>query len=227
MIHHILVFFVFVATIFVVKVEAQCPNGKLLPKLKAEEEFKKWETSQASFKSLKAEFKQTSFLAALEAEEESEGKLWFLVPGRMKWEYTTPESRFYLLNGNTLTQYEPAQNQALIQDLGKYSLGDLIATLLMGAQGISKRFVLEKICDNIDTYELELRPVDSQSARELVTVKVTISVKTNEVQTVSYQDQSGNLTRLKFTEVQKGLELDEKDVALEIPAGVDINDTRK
>ena len=62
--------------------------------------------------SIEATFEQSSYLAALEVAETSRGRVSFLRPGMIRFDYDTPEKQNFLIRDNKFTHYQPEQFQA-------------------------------------------------------------------------------------------------------------------
>jgi outer membrane lipoprotein carrier protein len=70
--------------------------------------------------SFSADFVQTSTLSALEISETATGKAWFSHPGKMKWQYLSPERHDIITNGKTLWIYRPDENQVMQGDAAQF-----------------------------------------------------------------------------------------------------------
>ncbi len=66
---------------------------------------------------LTARFDQKSTNASLGITQEAAGRLLLKRPGRMRWEYATPEVRFFITNGTTLWVYTPGDSQVIVQPM--------------------------------------------------------------------------------------------------------------
>ncbi|MCW7754936.1 outer membrane lipoprotein carrier protein LolA [Desulfobotulus sp. H1] len=60
-----------------------------------------------------ARFHQISVLSAMNISEKAEGRVIFAHPGRMRWEYETPEPRLILTDGTTLWIHSPLEKEVL------------------------------------------------------------------------------------------------------------------
>ena len=58
--------------------------------------------NSAGMTSIACDFMQTKSLKMLDDELVSEGKMYYEQPGMLRWEYTSPRSMIFMLQGNTI-----------------------------------------------------------------------------------------------------------------------------
>jgi outer membrane lipoprotein carrier protein len=88
---------------------------------------------------LRADFKQTYTNTVFGKSSTSTGKVYVLKPGKMRWDYATPEKKHFISDGTTLWVYEPLNRQAYKQDL-KNTVLPVAVTFLYGQGDLSKDF---------------------------------------------------------------------------------------
>lgn len=66
---------------------------------------------------LTARFDQSSTNKSLGITQEAAGRLLLKKPGKMRWEYATPEVRLFITNGTTLWVYTPGDSQVIVQPM--------------------------------------------------------------------------------------------------------------
>src|SRR6185295_13512984 len=77
-------------------------------------------------KDLHARFEQ-QLTTAMGTKKRAAGELWFKKPGRMRWDYSKPEKKMMIADGQTLWVYEPEDEQAFKQELKSSNLPDSVA----------------------------------------------------------------------------------------------------
>ena len=79
------------------------------------------EAQYKEFSELTAKFTQYSFFIGLGRKKEikSEGTVAFKKPGKMSWEYKTPEAQSFVTDGDTLWFYQPDLKQVTLGDFKK------------------------------------------------------------------------------------------------------------
>src|SRR4051794_35442159 len=65
---------------------------------------------------LHAHFEQT-LTSAIGSPKKASGEVWLKKPGRMRWDYSKPEKKLMVADGQILWVYEPEDAQAFKQDL--------------------------------------------------------------------------------------------------------------
>jgi outer membrane lipoprotein carrier protein len=64
-------------------------------------------------KNFRADFRQATTLAAMGQGDEAFGTVVFMKPGRMRWEFQTPQKQSIVADGTTLWIYQPEDHQVL------------------------------------------------------------------------------------------------------------------
>jgi outer membrane lipoprotein carrier protein len=195
---------------------AQSEGGKVLTQV---------ETRYTQLKTLEARFVQDSYLAALDASERSSGEMRFKKPGRMRWEYSAPETQTFLVRDSTVWFYQPEANQVLIDEFRDVLITDLPVAFLMGLGGLSEKFTVSKACLDGDNVVLELRPrgASADEALKGFTLKVDRERLPVGAQVV---DVGGNVTAIQFADRKFDREFSDDVFRTDLPAGTDINDQR-
>jgi outer membrane lipoprotein carrier protein len=105
-----------------------------------------------------ADFEQTYANIALGDTQVSSGHVYFLKPGRMRWDYSPPDEKYLVSDGDVLWAYEPEFNQVVRMDLANNDLPTAIR-FLMGEGDLLADFEIEQIeCEAVDRICLELVP---------------------------------------------------------------------
>jgi chaperone LolA len=88
---------------------------------------------------LSADFRQKYTNTTFGKTSESDGVLFVAKPGKMRWDYTKPEQKFFISDGKTLWVYEPSAKQVLQQSLDDQILPVAI-TFLYGKGDLAAEF---------------------------------------------------------------------------------------
>ncbi len=146
-----------------------------------------------------ADFVQTYSNLALGESQVSEGHVYFLKPGRMRWDYAQPMEKYLISNGEVLWIYEPEFNQAARLDLATSDLPTAIR-FLMGEGNLRADFdVSIAECDRENAICLDLIPTVSEGQyRSLAFVVDTGNYRVRETTIV---DPVGSENRFVFSNV--------------------------
>ena len=88
---------------------------------------------------LTADFRQEYTNSVYGRRSTSDGRLFVVKPGKMRWDYEKPERKFFISDGTTLWVYEEAQKQAFQQSLEDQVL-PVAVTFLYGKGDLRAEF---------------------------------------------------------------------------------------
>lgn len=176
-----------------------------------------------------ARFVQDSYLAALDASERSSGRVWFEKPGRMRWEYESPERQLFVVRDETVWLYQPEANQVMIDRFRDVLISELPVSFLMGLGSLSTDFSVRRACPTDGggaVLELSPRSGGGQSTREGLDSFVLLVNAGRMPVGAKVVDVGGNVTAIRLTEVQPNAPVPSSMFRAEFPPGTDINDQR-
>ena len=115
---------------------------------------------------------------------------------RMRWTYTTPESKLFVFDGAKSWFYIPADRQVTVADIDDRRRAELPFLLIGDADARGRQFIVkEQRRGNLVTTTLQPR---SKSAL-IRTVAIVTSAQTNVIQSIDYTDRDGNRTSFAFS----------------------------
>lgn len=173
-------------------------------------------------RSLRARFTQTSRNVAFgddagPASEPARGRVEFAKPGRMRFEYETPEPSLVVSDGKTLWIYDPVAKEVQVLAVEGDFLSAAAIQFLLGEGRLSESFdVTAKSCAP-DRAELELRPRAETSYER---IDLVVEPATGWIRETTVHDLLGNRTQVAFEEIEAGGPVDEARFRFEPPAGV-------
>ena len=187
----------------------------------------KVQSKYSEVKAIKANFTQSSYLAAVDAGEDSSGEVWLEKPSKMKWQYKEPEEQTFLMNDETLWLYQPLDNQVVIQRVEDVLLTDLPVAFLMGMGDLKKDFKLNKACKAANGTVLQMLPAKADKGNELEGFTMLVDTVTSFPRTVQIVHVGGNKTTITLENTDFKPEIADNTFKAEFPKGIDINDMRK
>ena len=166
-------------------------------------------------------FHQTSTYKALDITDSAEGRIYIKQPGRMRWEYETPEKKYYITDGESLWVYAPEDNQVMTGKaetfFGEGKGGAFLADMTL----IRKYFSVELLPeDPAGYYELKLSPIEPSGDIQAITLSV--SKESFNILQVVTENGYGDDTRFTFEAPEFDRELDNALFAFTPPEGADI-----
>lgn len=182
--------------------------------------------------SLTAKVEQTKVVAFLNAENKSEGRLFYSKPGNYLLEFTKPDKMTLLIVDKTVWHYSPATKQVHIynfknkSDLNKYLVG-----FGSSFDGIKKDFdvVIEEKKKKKKTtyYTLKLIPREETSlANQYQKIMIHVDGELWLPYRIELFEKDDDLTILEFSQFKKNTVLPKEKFEFNIPDGVRVTDHR-
>jgi outer membrane lipoprotein carrier protein len=209
----------------------ECSQGSEMPSTEAQQLLAKVQTTYASIETLHGNFKQDSYVAALDEQETSSGEMWFGKPGKMRWVYAKPRPQTVVINGGTLWLYQPENRQVVIDDIGNVLLSSLPVSFMMGLGNLSRDFELKGACRTGEGVVLRLIPQKkegrSDQGEALEGFDLLVDAAQGLPKGAKISSLGGNETAIVFSELStKGGIQPAGRFVLEYPKGVDVMDRR-
>lgn len=167
-----------------------------------------------------ADFQQETEVKTLNRSLKASGRLSFKRPGKMLWRYEEPKGQIVLADGSHLYFLQPEQNQVIKSPLKNAFRSDIPLSFLLGLGNLKKDFnAVLKATENTQ-YILRLEP--KGEAGGFSEILLGVSRSSADIVWVSIRDAANNLTSLRFSNMKKGVGLQDSLFRLKIPDGVDI-----
>ncbi|MBN1335316.1 MAG: outer membrane lipoprotein carrier protein LolA [Deltaproteobacteria bacterium] len=173
--------------------------------------------------SIRADFVQVSRSASLGEEQRQKGRVLLKRPRKMRWEFTSPDTKLFVTDGQTMWIWSPADNQVIVyKDFSGNAEG--VASLLSDLQQLDERFevtlVDEEIARQRGVYILDLKP--RQEPANFRSLRVSLDRRKLVVQGVAITDSLGNVTDLAFSQVHLDSKVNDGDFTFRVPAGAQV-----
>jgi len=168
-------------------------------------------------KSFRARFREE--LTAVGAPKRTRtGTVYFLKPGRMRWEFDEPSRELIVSDGTQLYNYDPELNQVVEAPLAQALRSPGATEFLLGAGDVAKDFnasLLDGAGDGLTNLRLVPK---SQGNR----VELGLDPNNYNVETIRVIDQLGNVTTLRFTDIMNNAPVSDSIFKFTAPPGADI-----
>jgi outer membrane lipoprotein carrier protein len=179
-------------------------------------------------KDFRARFNQTLTNAAFARKSSSSGEVLLKKPGRMRWNYTQPEPKMYLADGNTLWLFEPEDKQAFKQDLKSSQLPAALA-FLTGQGKLTTEFEVafapKTPYGTPRDYVLSLSPKTPQA--QVKSILFVVEPATFNVRESVITDAQGNVNDLLFSDIRVNTAVPDATFRWSPPPGVRLIDAAK
>lgn len=172
----------------------------------------------AALDTLQASFSQEVVNRDLDLVEAASGQVTLSKPGRFRWDYTEPFERVIVADGERVWLYEADLDQVTVRRLDA-GLGETPAALLTGSVSILDRFdYLGSESGEDGLTWVTLGPKDDAADFEFI----RLGFDGAELRQLALADRLGQTTRIRFSAIRKGLEVDDATFTFEPPPGADV-----
>ena len=171
-----------------------------------------------------ADFVQTYKGGVLRKELTEKGRMQIRKPGRMRWEYTTPERKLFVSDGVKMYYYLPADKQVTVSAVPPDDVATGPALFLSGKGNVTRDF-RSSLANAPSTFPagtraLKLEPTKPQPDYDWLVVLVDSG--TLALRGLQATDAQGGVSTFTFTNLKENIGLADKDFAFSMPRGVDV-----
>jgi chaperone LolA len=164
-----------------------------------------------------ARFTQTYTNTALDESSTSGGWVRYMRPGRMRWDYTRPDIRLFLIDGTDLWIYEPAQAQYYTQPLDESDLPTALR-FLTGEGRLADDFRISLVRQDQDSALLELVPRLPEG--DYQKLRLRVDLQSFQIRQTILYDPLGNTNTFSFDDWEPNQGFTAEDFRFVPPPGV-------
>ena len=173
-------------------------------------------------KTLQAEFTET--YSGLGTERSESGTLWLKKPGKMRWEYRSPQEKLFLSDGKDTWFYLPADRQARRTPVKQ--LDDLRSPLafLLGKAKLEKELEALSVASDISPLtpgDMVLRGIPKAMAGRVNQVILEITPE-HLISRIAVEEADGSQTEYRFNEQKENIQVSDQRFRFAPPAGVEV-----
>lgn len=165
----------------------------------------------------KGRFAQMVLDKNLKMLQQSTGSMQFSRPGKFRWEYDKPYEQVIVGDGAKLWVYDKDLNQVTERKLDR-ALGESPAALLAGSNEIDKSYILTSIGNQEGLDWLEAVPKSKDTAFE----RIRLGFGKTGLDAMELRDQFGQVTVIKFADVERNGKLAPDAFTFTPPKGADV-----
>jgi outer membrane lipoprotein carrier protein len=142
-------------------------------------------------------------------------------PGRMRWNYTSPERKTFVSDGTKLYSYIPDDRQVIVTTMPSDDSATTPALFLTGKGNIARDFTAS-YADTTTPAAPALKLVPRRPETEYETLVVVLDPASLRITSLTTTDHQGGLSTFLFTNLKENRGLSDKEFAFRIPRGVDV-----
>ncbi len=172
-----------------------------------------------------AEFTQRYERRLLRRKVEEKGMVSVKKPGRMRWEYRSPEEKVFVTDGAKTYFYLPAENQVMVSHQPQGAMGMEEGSpfeLLAGRGRLSDSFTPSFSGEAAAAGGIVLRLDPKKPREEFEVVELEVEPQTGRILRVVLIDGASNRTEFVFDDVRENVGLPESLFRFAIPSGVEV-----
>ena len=167
-----------------------------------------------------ADFRQETEIKALNRRLTAWGKVYFRRPGKMLWRYDEPKGQVLLADGEYLYFYQPEEKQVIKSRLSSAIRSNTPLSFLLGMGDLKRDFKATLVNSEQKQYVVRLAP--NEAIGGMANLLLGIEIKEFDIHWVQIEDAVGNVTTIRFSDMQRGVGLKDSFFRLEVPDEVEI-----
>ena len=168
-----------------------------------------------------ADFVQESEGGLLRKKQVERGVVQIKKPGKMRWDYKSPEPKVFVSDGHRIYLHVPADNQVIVSAVPNEDQATTAVLFLVGKGNLTRDFTVSYAeAPAPDTYALRLQPKTAQTDYDWL--QVVVDRKTLQIRSLTAADREGNRSTFQFTNFKENVGLADKTFAFKIPRGADV-----
>jgi outer membrane lipoprotein carrier protein len=174
-----------------------------------------------AIKDFSASFIQTYEGGVLRRKASESGTVYVKKPGRMRWDYTSPEKKLFVSDGRTMFLYFPADKQVMKNPVPAQDEATSAVLFLMGKGDIVRDFNVKWAEGGTEnTYRLRLDPRTRQT--EYDWLEVAADRHTLQIVGLTAADAQGGRSSFSFSNFKENVGLADKMFQFTIPRGTEV-----
>ena len=151
------------------------------------------------------------------AKRERSGTVYFMKPGKMRWNFESPDTETIVSDGTTLYNYDPDLEQVVETPLQQALASSSAAAFLLGVGKLEHDFNATLGPATADAQHVTLVPKAGGNQIEL-----TVDSTNYDIKGLTLKDELGNTTAISFSDIKRNTPFSDSMFAFKVPPGADI-----
>jgi outer membrane lipoprotein carrier protein len=151
------------------------------------------------------------------AKRERTGMVYFMKPGKMRWNFESPDTETIVSDGTTMYNYDPDLDQVVETPLKQALASSSAAAFILGVGKLEHDFnaKLGPIADSNQQLTLVPKAGGNQ-------IDLTVDSTNYDIKGLTLKDQLGNTTAISFNDIKRNTPFSDSMFAFKVPQGADI-----
>ena len=171
-----------------------------------------------------ADFVQTYTGGILKKQLTEKGQMRIRKPGKMRWEYTSPEKKLFVSDGVKMYYYVPADKQVTVTTVPADDVATGPALFLSGKGSLTRDFraSLTEVPAGFPAGTKALRLVPTKAQTDYDSLTLLVDGGSLALRGLQATDGQGGISSFAFTNMKENVGLTDKEFAFSMPRGVDV-----
>lgn len=142
-------------------------------------------------------------------------------PGKMRWDYKSPEQKLFLSDGHRIYLHVPADNQVVISPVPEQDQATTAVLFLVGKGNLTRDFNVSYVDGGgPDSYALRLEP--KLPERDYDWLQLVVDRRTLQIRSLTAADSQGGRSTFQFSNFKENSGLADKTFTFKIPRGAEV-----
>ena len=173
-----------------------------------------------------ADFTQQYESGVLKRKLTERGTVQVKKPGKMRWDYTSPEKKLFVSDGSSINLWVPADNQVTVSPVPKQDEATTAVLFLVGKGNLTRDFNVTFVPDApAGTHALRLEP--RLPERDYDWLQLVIDQQTLQIRSLMAADRQGGQSTFTFSSFKENIGLPDSTFVFKIPRGAHVVTTDK
>ena len=152
------------------------------------------------------------------------GHLLIKKPGKMRWEYTSPEQKSFVSDGVQMYSYIPKDKQVIVASVPPQDQATTPTLFLAGKGNLTRDFAasLADLPPDMPSGSRALKLIPKTQQRDYDWLVLVVDPATLTIRGLVTVDAQGGKSSFSFNNLKENVGLADKDFTFKIPRGVDV-----
>jgi len=180
-----------------------------------------------AIKDFSADFVHTYAGGVLKKQVTERGRVLIKKPGKMRWEYTAPESKTFVSDGTQLYSYVPPDKQVIVSPVPPEDKAATPALFLAGKGNLTRDFTpsLVDLPAGMPAGSRALKLVPKTRQQDYDWLILVVDPASLAIRGLVTTDAQGGKSSFSFANLKENVGLADKEFAFKIPRGVELRRT--
>ena len=168
-----------------------------------------------------ADFTQLYTSGVLKRKLTEKGRVQVKKPGRMRWDYTSPEKKLFVSDGSRIYLWVPADNQVTTSEVPKQDEATTAVLFLVGKGNLTRDFNVSFAAGAPPgTHGLRLDP--KLPERDYDWLEIVVDQKTLQIRSLTAGDRQGGQSTFQLSNFKENVGIPDSAFTFKIPPGADV-----